>query len=173
MVWESKDRITAAEPTQELVLDHKVQNAVKALCKLYPTKQAALLPALHKVQAELGNLSDQAMIEIAQLLEISPAQVLDTAGFYDMYTREKRGKHLIGVCESLSCELCGCEELLAILKKKLKIEPGQTTGDGKFTLITMQCIGACDFAPAMLIDDKLYKTVTPEQLDKILLDIDK
>ena len=173
MVWESKDRLTAAEPTPESALDHKLQNAVKALCKLYPTKQAALLPALHKIQAELGNLSDQAMIEVAQILEISPAQVLDTAGFYDMYARQKRGKHLIGVCQSLSCELCGCENILNAIQRKLNIQPGQTTADGKFTLITMQCIGACDFAPALLIDEKLYKTVTPDQLDRILLEIDK
>jgi len=173
MVWEPKDRLAAAEPTTESALGHKLQNAVTALCKLYPTKQAALLPTLHKVQAELGNLSDQAMIEVAQILEISPAQVLDTAAFYDMYTRQKRGKHIIGVCESLSCELCGGGELLNALKNTLKIEPGQTTPDGKFTLITMQCIGACDFAPAMIIDEKLYKTVTPDQLDKILLEIDK
>ena len=173
MVWESKDRLTAAESTTKSALDKKLQNAVKALCKLYPNKQAALLPTLHKVQTELGNLSDQAMIEVAQILEISPAQVLDTAGFYDMYTREKRGKHLIGVCESLSCELCGCEDLLNALKKKLKIEPGQTTADNKFTLITMQCLGACDFAPAVMIDEKLYKTVTVDQLDQILLEIDK
>ena len=172
MVWETQDRLTA-EPAAKVVLDKKLKADIKALCKLYPNKQAALLPILHRVQAKRGHLPDQALIEIADLLELSPAQVLDTAGFYDMYTRQKRGKHLIGVCESLSCELCGSGEILKALKKKLKIEPGQTTKDGKFTLITMQCLGACDYAPAVLIDETLYKTVTADQLDSILQEADK
>jgi NADH-quinone oxidoreductase subunit E len=173
MVWEPKDRLTAAEPPAKAELSKKLQADIKALCQLYPSKQAALLPTLHSVQNQLGHLSDQAMIEIAELLEISPAQVLDTAGFYDQYTRQKRGQHLIGVCESLSCEICGCEEILQALKKKLGVEPGQTTADGKFTLITMQCLGACDFAPAVLIDENLHKTVKIDQLDDILLQVDK
>ncbi|MFC1783023.1 NADH-quinone oxidoreductase subunit NuoE [Planctomycetota bacterium] len=173
MVWEPQDRLTAAEPAAKALLDKKLKADIKALCNLYPNKQAALLPTLHRVQGKLGHLSDQALVEIAEVLELSPAQVLDTAGFYDMYTRKERGNHLIGVCESLSCEICGCGEILQALKDKLSIEPGQTTDDGKFTLITMQCIGACDFAPAILIDEKLYKTVEIDQLDQILLEVDK
>jgi NADH-quinone oxidoreductase subunit E len=168
MVWQTKDRLVSTVSDDKPVLAKKLRSEIKALFQRYPSKRAALLPSLHRVQDELGNLSDQAMVELAELLELAPAEVLDTATFYDMYTRQERGRHLIGVCESLSCELCGCEDLLHALKEKLGIEPGQTTDDDKFTLITMQCLGACDFAPAMLIDDTLYKTVRVEQLDEIL-----
>ena len=172
MVWEAQNKMEAS-PAAEKLLDKKLKAEITALFKQYPHKRAALLPALHRAQEQLGHLPDEALVEIAELLEISPAEVLDTATFYDMYTRRKRGKHLIGVCESLSCELCGCEDLLKAIKDKLDIEPGQTTTDEKFTLITMQCIGACDFAPAMLVDDKLHKTVTVEQLDTILTQVGK
>jgi len=167
MVWQAQNRLEAAEPAGPL-LDKKLKAQIAEVFASYPSKRAALLGSLHLVQDQLGHLPDAALVEVARLLEISPAEVLDTAGFYDMYTRPRRGQHLIGVCASLSCELCGGEELLKALKDKLGIEPGQTTADEKFTLITMQCLGACDFAPAMLVDDKLHKTVTIEQLDKIL-----
>lgn len=162
-----------AAPKAADALDEQIKAEITKLFDSYPTKRAALLPSLHLAQEKFGCLPDEALVEIADLLELSPAEVLDTATFYDMYTREKRGKHLIGVCESLSCELCGCEEILQAIKDKLGIEPGQTTADEKFTLITMQCIGACDFAPALLLDDKLYKMVTVDQLDSILAQVDK
>ena len=163
----------AAWSAAEAVLSDQFKADISRLIGSYPAKRAALLPVLHKAQGELGFLSDQVLVEIAELLEISPAEVLDTATFYDMYTRQKRGRHLIGVCESLSCELCGCNELLQALKDKLGIESGETTDDGKFSLITMQCLGACDYAPALLIGETLYKIVTVEQLDDILLRVDK
>ena len=171
MVWEAKTRLEATPSDDKPVLAKNLRSEIKASCKQYPTKRAALLPALHKVQDELGFLSDPAVVEIAELLELAPAEVLDTATFYDMYTRQERGRHLIGVCESLSCELCGCEDLLHALKEKLGIEPGQTTEDQNFTLLTMQCLGACDFAPAMLIDETLYKTVSVAELDGILMKV--
>ena len=176
MVWQSIDRLTAEETATEAgagpVLNKQLCMAIGEQCKLYPTRQAALLGALHLVQDQLGRLSDRAMAEVAELLELSPAEVLDTASFYDMFHREGCGRHIIGVCESLSCELCGSAELLTALKEKLGIEPGQTTADGKYTLVTMQCLGACDFAPAMLIDRTLYKTVAPDELDGILQQVD-
>ena len=168
MVWETKSRLEATVSDDKPVLTKKLCSEIKDLFGRYPNKRAALLPTLHMVQGELGNLSDQAMVEIAELLELAPAEIMDTATFYDMYTRQERGRHLIGVCESLSCELCSCEDLLHALKEKLGIEPGQTTEDKKFTLITMQCLGACDFAPAMLVDETLYKTVNVAELDEIL-----
>ncbi len=168
MVWDAKNRLETTALDDKSVLAKTLRSEIEGLFKKYPNKRAVLLPALHKVQGELGYLSDVALVEIAELLELAPAEVMDTATFYDMYIRQERGRHLIGVCESLSCELCGCEDLLHALKEKLGIEPGQTTEDKKFTLITMQCLGACDFAPAMLIDGTLYKTVSVAELDEIL-----
>ncbi len=149
-----------------------MKQEIVTLFDKYPTKQAALLAALHKVQDTYRHISEQAMLELAELLEVSPAQVSDTAGFYDMYSLRERGRHTIGLCESLSCELCGSESLLTALEEKLGIKPGQTTEDGKFTLMLMQCLGACDFAPAMLIDKVLYKNVSVDKLDDILKQLD-
>ncbi len=173
MAWESIDRLTPPELPAENVLDADMKKAIDEIAAKYPARQAALLPALHIVQGKLGKISEKAMIELGELLGISPAEVRDTASFYDLYSLDQRGKHLIAVCESLSCELCGCNELLEALEEKLGIKAGQTTADGKFTLIELQCLGACDFAPAMLVDQKLHKTVKPEQLDKILGQVDK
>lgn len=172
MVWQAQDRLETTASDDTPVLAKDLRSQIEALFPKYPNKRAALLPALHRVQDELGRLSDPAIAEIAELLDLAPAEVLDTATFYDMYTRQKRGRHVIGVCESLSCELCGCEDLLGALKEKLGIEVGQTTDDERFTLIAMQCLGACDFAPAMLIDDTLYKTVTVDQLDEIVRNVE-
>ena len=171
MTWETKNRLEPTVTDDKPVLAKKLRSKIKDLFARYPNKRATLLPTLHRVQEELGHISDAAIVEIAELLGLAPAEVMDTATFYDMYTRQERGRHLIGVCESLSCELCGCEDLLHALKEKLGIEPGQTTEDKKFTLITVQCLGACDFAPAMLVDETLYKTVSVEQLDEILRNV--
>ncbi len=168
MTWESKDRLTPIDMPAEKLLDEAFKKDVLERAAKYPAKRAALLPTLHAAQEKLGHLSDQVMVEIAELLEISPADVLDTTTFYDMYSREERGRHVIGVCESLSCELCGCNDLLAALKDKLGIKPGETTEDKRYSLVAMQCLGACDFAPALLIDGELEKTVSVEQLDEIL-----
>ncbi|MBN1844331.1 MAG: NADH-quinone oxidoreductase subunit NuoE [Sedimentisphaerales bacterium] len=168
MVWQAETRQAPLTPPEEPALDDKLRRQIRAMFKQYPTKRAVLLPALHRIQQQHRCLSPQALAEVAELLELSPAEVMDTASFYDMYSTTPRGRHVIGVCESLSCELCGGGELLTALRDKLGVEPGQTTADGKFTLITMQCLGACDFAPAVLIDETLYKCVTTEQLDEIL-----
>lgn len=154
------------------MLDEAMKQEITALFERYPTRRATVLAALHMVQEKHHQISEQAMLEIGELLEISPAEVSDTAGFYEMYSLSGRGRHLIGVCESLSCELCGCDELLEALEAKLGIKAGQTTTDKRITLITMQCLGACDFAPAMLVDKTLYKNVTIDDLDDIINQLD-
>lgn len=168
MVWNITNRLEGSQATETSVLSESLREKITAEFEKYPTKRAVLLTALHWVQKELGHLSDPAIREIAGLLEISPAEVLDTLSFYDMYSREKRGRHIIGVCRSLSCELCGCHKLVDTVKEKLNIGPGETTPDNKFTLLMMECVGACEMAPAILMDETLHKIDSPEALDKIL-----
>lgn len=134
----------------------------------YPVKRAALLPALHMVQREFGWISRTAMEQIAGLLEISPAEVLDTASFYEEYRLAPGGRHLLQVCRSLTCEICGKREILEHLRRRLGIEPGQTTPDGKFTLVEVECLGSCATAPAMLCNDVLLENLTCEKLDRLL-----
>ena len=134
----------------------------------YPTKRACLLPALHLVQHAHGWLPTTALAEVAELLELAPAEVLDTTTFYEEYWLKPKGKYLIAVCRSLSCEICGSEAVTNRLQKKLGIELGETTPDGKFTLVEYECLGSCGTAPAALCNDVLHENITPEQMDKLL-----
>ena len=134
----------------------------------YPTRQAATLPVLRAVQEQYGYLPYQAMEEIAAFLEQAPSQVHDTASFYDEFRFRPVGRYVVGVCRSLSCELMGQPDLLERLKRKLGIDVGQTTEDGKFTLITMECLGACDDAPAALVNDVVHERLTAEDFEAVL-----
>jgi NADH:ubiquinone oxidoreductase subunit E len=106
--------------------------------------------------------------EVAEFLELRPADVYDTATFYDEFFLQPKGKYLVQVCESIACELCGHEKLLEKVREKYDLVPGETTDDEKITLMIVECLGACDFAPAVLINGKLYEKVTWEQLEATL-----
>ncbi len=134
----------------------------------YETKLAALMPILHDVQQRYGHIPYQAMIEIAQFLEIAPADVLDTVSFYEEYHTEPVGKYVIGVCQSIACEICGHQAILDYLRRELDIEPHETTDDGQFTLLTMECLGSCDTAPVALINDDLHESLTIDMIDRIV-----
>ena len=134
----------------------------------YPTKQAATLPALHAVQEKYGFVPYQAMEEIAELLGLSASEVLDTATFYEMYWLEPKGKYVIEVCQSLSCELMGHGDILARIGEKLGIEPGQTTEDGKFSCETVECLGSCGTAPCALVNETLHEDLTDATLEEII-----
>lgn len=135
----------------------------------YPSKQAVTLPALHVVQQEKGCVSNKAIREIADLLDLSPAQINDTLSFYGFFRTEENplGQKRIWVCRSLPCMLRGGEELLAELCKRWGISPGETTPDGKVTLELAECLGACDGAPCILIDDELQLRVSADDVEKM------
>ncbi len=149
----------------------------------YQTTMGALMPILHDVQHHYGYIPHQAMVEIAGFLKITPADVLDTVSFYEEYHAEPVGKHIIGVCQSIACEFangcggangnsgsagCGHQAIMDHLRKKLDIEPHETTDDGKFTLLAMECLGSCDTGPVALVNDKLHENLTVEKMDKII-----
>jgi len=134
----------------------------------YEQKAGALLPALHLVQHEYGWIPHQAMVEIAQLLGLAPSQVIDTASFYEEYWLKPKGKHVVAVCRSIACEFCGQPEITDAVREALGIDVGETTEDGEFTLIELECIGSCGTAPAMLIDHTLHENVTPGQIPGLL-----
>lgn len=134
----------------------------------YPTKRAVLLPALHLVQHTYNWIPMQAIQEIAEFLEIAPAEALDTATFYEEYWLKPKVKYLISVCRSLTCEVCGSRALTDMVRKKLGIEVGETTPDGKFTLIELECLGSCGTAPVALANEVLHEELTPEKLSKII-----
>ena len=168
MVWQIKKSVQSGATAKVDGLTDQMREAITADFTNYPTKRPVILKALHMVQNEYKYVSDKAMIDIGKMIDISPAEVLDTMSFYDMYTRVKRGKYDIGVCVSLSCELCGCSKVKDMVKEIIGVAPGETTQDGKYSVYDMECIGACEFAPAVLVNHKLFKVDSKEQLKTLI-----
>lgn len=134
----------------------------------YPEKKAALLPVLHVAQKEFGFISLDTERLVAALLDIKPVQVREVVTFYTMYNRQPVGKYHIQVCSNLSCSLLGGESLLDFLLKKLNIGLGETTEDKKFTISTVECLGACEQAPCMMVNFDYYGDLDEVKIEKIL-----
>jgi NADH-quinone oxidoreductase subunit E len=150
-----------------------IRRKIESYMPRYPSKQAVTLPALHIVQDELRCVPLDAIREIADMLDLSPAEVHDAMSFYGFFRPEndKLGKRRLWVCRSLSCMLRGGEDLLADLCKKLHVKPGETSADGKITLEFAECIGACEGAPCVLVDDEARMNVTPDKVEELLKEI--
>jgi NADH-quinone oxidoreductase E subunit len=135
----------------------------------YPTKMAALLPALWMVQDDRGWVSDAAMAEVAEVLELTPAYVKGVVTFYTMYHQHPVGKNFVQVCTTSPCNVCGAEDVVrAFLKATGCSELGQTSPDGKFTVIEVECLGACGFATPVQINDELIESVTPDKVPALV-----
>src|SRR5215212_9581885 len=165
MAWITEDRrnTVVEKGTVYLTDDMKIDIANKYFPR-YPTKRACLLPTLHAVQHHYGWIPVAALEEIAAFLELSPAEVMDTATFYEEYWLKPKGKYLIQVCRSLACELCGSEQLTEAVRRKCNVELGETSADGKFTLVELECLGACGTAPVAGINEVLLEDLTAEKL---------
>jgi NADH-quinone oxidoreductase subunit E len=171
MAWQAIDRISPViDPQAGPVLSEAVRDKIRGFFPRYETKRAALLPALHIVQDALGHVSYAAMAEIAGLLEIPPSQVMDTLSFYTHFWDHHKGKKVVVLCRSLSCQIMGADSVLEKLKDDLGIDEHGTTKDGQYSLVTEECLAACDQAPCMLINEKLHKKVNVDQVGKILKD---
>ena len=144
---------------------------IEKLLAKYPRKRCAILPALHAAQAKHGYLSEAAVAEVAQQLEVTTTEVAGVASFYHMLHLEPVGKYVIDVCTSMPCGLLGGEALVDHLRGKLGIEVGETTSDGLFTLREVECLGACDGGPVMHVNEREYRNLTPERLDEILAEL--
>ncbi len=150
------------------VLSEQTRQAIKDYAKRYPHPNSALLPALQAAQREKGWLSQEVIEEVAELLGLPPTKVGSVASFYSMLFRKPVGRHIIYLCTNVSCSLRGSERILEYIKGKLGIEVGETTPDGMFTLLTVECLGACDRAPMMQVDETYYGPLTEEEVDRIL-----
>jgi NADH-quinone oxidoreductase subunit E len=172
MAWIAEDRRRRVEQAGGPYLTEALrQHLSERYIPRYPTRRAVLLPALHAVQHEYGWIPLAAMEEIATFLEIAPAEVIDTATFYEEYWLRPKGAYLIQVCRSLACELCDSKKLTSHCKRKLGIDIGETTPDGRFTLVELECLGACGTAPVALVNDVLHEDLTVEKLDKIISEL--
>ena len=135
----------------------------------YPTKRAALLPALWMVQHDRGWVSESALAEVAEVLELTPAYVKGVVTFYTMYHQHPVGKHFIQVCTTSPCAVCGAEDVRdAFLRHTGCEELGVTSPDGKYTVIEVECLGACGFATPVMINEQFVESVTPEKVPDIL-----
>jgi NADH-quinone oxidoreductase subunit E len=141
---------------------------IEAELQHYEQKRAACIEALRIVQRHRGWVSDESINEIAALLGMTPDELDSVATFYNLIFRKPVGKHVILLCDSVSCWIMGYVRLREHLQTRLGVTLGETTADGRFTLLPIVCLGTCDHAPAMMIDDALYRDLDPQQLDVVL-----
>ncbi len=146
----------------------EVRREVEVALANSPHRQAASIEALKIVQRHQGWVSDEALREVAALLEMTPAELDAVATFYNLIFRRPVGRHVILVCNSITCWIMGYEGVRAHLEERLGIGLGQTTADGRFTLLPVACLGTCDHAPALMVDDDLHVDLDPAKLDAIL-----
>ena len=149
----------------------KIQKKIKEIVARYPQKEAAILPVLHAAQQEFGFISSEEEKQVAGILGVKPIRVREVVTFYTMLNREPVGKYHVQVCSNLSCSLLGAEKLIDYLKQKLGVEPGKTTKDKKFTLSLVECLGACEQAPCMMVNFEYYGNLDKKKIDKILDDL--
>jgi NADH-quinone oxidoreductase subunit E len=141
---------------------------LEAMLSAAPTRQAAALEVLKELQARRGWISDETLAQAAELVGISPTELEGIATFFDLIFRKPVGKHVILVCDSITCWILGSERIIDHLRRKLGIGMGETTSDGEFTLLYHSCLGNCDHAPTMMVDGQYYNDLTPERIDNIL-----
>ena len=150
------------------MLTDEEKKEIQEEVKHYPTKRAACIEALKAVQKHRGWISDENLKDIAAELDMSAEELDSVATFYNLVFRHPVGKNVILMCDSISCWVMGYDKLYNHLQEKLDIQFGQTTKDDLFTLLPIPCLGTCDRAPALMINDELHRDLTVEKLDKIL-----
>lgn len=137
----------------------------------YPRPKSALIPLLHLAQEQDGHLTDEAMAHIAELVGVTPVEVLGTASFYEMFKMEPVGKYVVNICTNISCQLLGGEELLEHAEHTLGIRPGQTTSDGLFTIEDVECIAACTEAPCLQVNYRYFHQIDHAGFDRLVDDL--
>jgi NADH-quinone oxidoreductase subunit E len=164
--------VTGAIDVTGLLSDPSFQKKLDALVASFPKPETALIPALHLCQSELRHVPTEFQAFIAQRLGMTPAHVRGVVTFYEMFSEKPHGKYLLQVCKTLPCMLAGSEVLLEHLQNKLGLRPGQTTQDGRFSLVTVECLACCDGGPSLMVNETLYRRVSPAEADRILAELE-
>ena len=146
----------------------QTRKMIEEIIARYPHKEAAILPVLHLVQQEFGFISSESENMVANILGIKAIRVREVITFYTMLNRQPVGKYHIQVCSNLSCSLLGAERLIDYLSEKLGVAPGETSPDKRFTLSLVECLGACEQAPCMMINFDYHGNLDKKKIDKIL-----
>jgi len=151
------------------MLSEATRNRIVELIDRYPHRRSALLPSLYLVQDEAGYVSEESMAEVGELLRLTPADVKSVASYYTMFFKKPVGRHTIDICTNLSCKARGCDKLVAYVLKKLNVEVGGSTADGRFLVQSVECLGQCERAPMLEVDlEPFGPLVTPESVDAVL-----
>lgn len=153
------------------MLSDKARRDIQELRSKFETNQSALIPALHRAQADQGWLSAETQAEVAQLLELSLQSVAGVVSFYTMFHQKPVGKYLLQVCRNISCTMLGGQSLRRKLEERLGISEGETTPDGRFTLVEVECLGSCGTAPVVMVNDRYFEGVKPDDVEKLLAEL--
>jgi NADH-quinone oxidoreductase subunit E len=157
-----------SEPSNPIRFSDEQLAEVRRLQSLYPDRRGALLPVLHMAQETFGYVSLQTEEYVAGLFDLSPAHVHEVVTFYTLYFQQPKGRHVVAVCHNLSCTLAGSKDILAHVERRLGIEAGETSTDGRVTLQSVECLCACEAAPMAQVDDRYELNLTPDKIDRIL-----
>lgn len=150
------------------MLSETERHEIEEEIKIFPKKEASCIEALKIIQRHRRWVSDDGVKDIAEILEMTIDEVDSVATFYNLIFRKPVGRHVILICDSVSCWIMGYEKIKDSLEKKLGIKYGETTPDERFTLLPVPCLGTCDCAPAIMIDDDLHRNLSPDNLDSVL-----
>jgi NADH-quinone oxidoreductase subunit E len=158
----------SAEELATVQFDDAMEHEIELTLDQYPDTRAALLPVLWLCQQRWGWISSTVMRAVAERLHLPPADVEGVVSFYTMFQRHPPGRFIVQACSTLSCQLCGAAAIIDHLRRRLRVDFGETSADGNFTLVDVQCLGACGEAPVLQINDDYYSVTTTDELDRIL-----
>jgi NADH-quinone oxidoreductase subunit E len=161
-------RYRVEDAGEKRVFPPEAMSRIEKILTRYPTKQAAVLPVLWVAQETWGWISKEAAEEVARVLDLPPSHVDGVLTFYTMYNLQPVGRHLVQVCTSISCHLAGASGLVGHCQKRLGVHLGETTRDGKFTLVEVECIAGCDKAPSIMVNDTYYEPMDEKKMDALL-----
>ena len=162
----AKDRFP--DPQKTVVFPDDVKKRFDYILTRYPNKEAALLPTLHLVQETWGYISPEAVHYVSELLDLSPATVFGVVSFYDMYDQKPVGKYRLRVCTNLSCMVSNAYDIYEHLCDKLQVNPHETTKDGRYTVLEVECLGSCGTAPVVQVNNDYHESMSVAKMDALL-----
>jgi NADH-quinone oxidoreductase subunit E len=165
--------VSEPQSAPEPLFDEAARAAIDELLRRYPNRRAALIPVLHIAQRRSGGwLPDPAIEAVAAELGLPPAEVYGVVTFYDLFHQKPVGRHRLRVCTNLSCQLRGSDEVMAAIGDELGVGEDEVTADGRCSYVHFECLGSCDTAPMMMVDDTYHENLTPERVRQIVRELD-
>ena len=150
------------------MITDEIKDQMRAICARYPDQRSGMLPCLHLVQQTEGYITPEGVQAVSDVIGCKVDEVESVVTFYAMYFTKPVGRHVIKVCTSISCYLRGCDDLMTHLERRLGVKRGETTSDGQFTLLPIECLAACGMAPVLQVNDEFVENVTTEKADALL-----